>query len=65
MVGNAIGLCKDKQDDDDRDGFYSLLRRVFSLVFPNLTWDSEINVTVEVLLDIRGPQPGKSMADRM
>jgi hypothetical protein len=60
----AACLSKDVYDDNNGDWFDSFWQRVFPLVCPDLSLDSEIYVTVDVFSDIRGPHPGERLADR-
>jgi hypothetical protein len=61
---NAVCLSKDVYDDNNVDWNDSFGRRVLPLVCPDLLLDSEIDVTVDVFSDIRGPHPGERLTDR-
>jgi hypothetical protein len=53
VMRNAVCLRQDVDDDNNRDWFDSFRRRIFTLVGPDLSLDSEIDVPVDVFSDIK------------
>jgi hypothetical protein len=64
VPGHAICVGEDKDDDIDGNWLNSFGRRVLSLVRLDLTLYPEVNVSMEVFPDIRGPHLGERLSDR-